>query len=321
MPKKTVPDITAINAARRRIRSVAHRTPVLTSTTFDKRFGATLFFKCENFQKTGSFKMRGALNAVINLKESAARKGVVTDSSGNHGQALAYAASIRGIPAHIVMPTIAPPVKIAAVKGYGATIHLCEPSMSGRQATRDQVIKETGAAYISSCSHTDIIAGQATAFAELLEDAPDLDFTLTPVGGGGLFAGTLLSASYLSPMTLVIGVEPAVADDAKRSLAAGERIPSDYPSTIADGLKVSLGELPFDILSARKATIVTVSEEAIADATRYVWERLKIIIEPSSAVVIAALIEKKVDIAGKRVGLILSGGNVDLNHLPWEKSR
>ena len=234
MPKKNIPDITAINAARRRIRSVAHRTPVLTSTTFNRRFGATLFFKCENFQKTGSFKMRGALNAVMSLKDSDARRGVVTDSSGNHGQALAYAASIRGIPAHIVMPTIAPPVKIAAVKGYGATIHLCEPSMSGRQATRDQVVEETGAAYISSCSHPDIIAGQATAFAELLEDAPDLDIALTPVGGGGLFAGTTLAAAYLSPVTAVIGVEPAIADDAKQSLAAGERIPSDYPATIAD---------------------------------------------------------------------------------------
>ena len=215
------------------------------------------------------------------------------------------------------MPTIAPPVKIAAVKGYGATIHLCEPSMSGRQATRDQVVEETGAAYISSCSHPDIIAGQATAFAELLEDAPDLDIALTPVGGGGLFAGTTLAAAYLSPVTAVIGVEPAIADDAKQSLAAGERIPSDYPDTLADGLKVSLGELPFRILSDRKATIVTVGEPAIAETTRYVWERMKIIIEPSSAVVVAALIENKVDIAGKRVGLILSGGNANLDVLAW----
>jgi threonine dehydratase len=278
---------------------------------------AELFCKCENFQKVGAFKFRGACNAVAALSNATAQRGVATHSSGNHAAALALAARLHGIPAYIVMPETAPAVKKTAVAGYGGRIVFCEPTLEARETMLAQVVQETGATFIPPYNDPYVIAGQGTAALELCEDIPALDVVLAPVGGGGLVSGTALAVAAVSPATRVVAAEPAGADDAYRSLQAGEILPSVHPQTIADGLLTSLGELTFAIIQQHVAEIVTVSEAAIISAMRHVWERMKMVIEPSAAVPIGALLEKRVNLTGKRVGVILSGGNVDLDRLPW----
>ncbi len=315
---KKIPTLADIEAAAERIKPYAHRTPMLTCQTIDQMLGMTLFFKCENLQKVGAFKFRGATNAVFAMDEAAAEKGVATHSSGNHAQALALAAKIRGIPAHIVMPETAPAVKKAAVAGYGAKITFCKPTLEARESTLAEVVAETGATFVHPYDNTYIVAGQATAAREMFADEADgFDVLMAPVGGGGLASGTALSAHYLSPKTVVIAGEPAGADDAYRSMKENRRLPSVNPQTIADGLLTSLGELSFSIIRDYVQEIVTVSEDAIIQAMRLVWERMKIIIEPSSAVPLAVLLEHDLGLQGKRVGIIISGGNVDLGKLPW----
>ena len=315
MPAMTsTPTLDDIRRAADRIAPHAHRTPVLTSRTVDDLAGARVLFKCENLQRVGAFKFRGACNAVMSLSDQEARRGVATHSSGNHAAALALAARLRGIAAHIVMPSSAPAVKRAAVEGYGARIVTCAPTQKARTATLAEVVAETGAVPVHSYDDARVIVGQGTAALELLAEAPDLDVVVTPVGGGGLLSGTALTVTSVS-RARVVGVEPAAADEAYRSLQAGRILPSNDPTTIADGLRMSLGELPFEILRARKVEIVTVEEAEIVAAMRLVWERMKIIIEPSSAVPVAAVIGRKV--RGSRIGVILTGGNVDLDRLPW----
>lgn len=313
----TIPTLSDIRVAAERIRPYAHRTPVMTCESLNQRLGAQLFLKCENLQKVGAFKFRGACNAVFALSDAQAARGVATHSSGNHAQALALAARLRGIPAYIVMPSNAPGVKKAAVAGYGGQITFCEPTLAAREATLDQVVAATGATVVHPYNNLAVITGQGTAALELLNDVPNLDVIMTPVGGGGLLSGTALAATELSPSIRVIAAEPAGADDAFRSLAAGTILPSVNPKTIADGLLTSLGDLTFPIIQQRVEQIVTVSESAIVEAMRFVWERTKLIVEPSAVVPIAALWEGKIDLAGQRVGVILSGGNVDLARLPW----
>jgi len=315
------PTLADIEQAAERIRPYAHRTPVLTSASLNQRTGAELFFKCENFQKVGAFKFRGAANAVFSLSDAEAARGVATHSSGNHAQALALAARLRGIPAHIVMPENSPKVKVQAVQGYGGRIVFCRPTQAERERTLAEVVRETGAAFIHPYDNARVIAGQATAARELLGEAPSLELLLAPVGGGGLASGTALAARYLSPATRVVAAEPAGADDACRSLREGRIVPSLDPRTVADGLRTSLGQLTFSILRALLAEVVTVSEEAIVAAMRLVWERMKILIEPSAAVPVAALLEGGLEARGLRVGVILSGGNLDLDALPWLPSR
>jgi threonine dehydratase len=311
------PDLSAIKAAARRIAPHANRTPVMTCSALDRMTGARLFFKCENFQKVGAFKFRGACNTVLSLGEEEARRGVATHSSGNHAAALSLAARLRGIPAYIVMPTSAPEIKRAAVRGYGGKITPCEPTLAAREATAEKVLRETGAAFVHPYNDHRIIAGQGTAALELLEDEPDLDLILAPVGGGGLLSGTALAAAGLSPRTRVVAAEPEGADDAYRSLQEGRIIPSVNPRTIADGLLTSLGDLTFPIIREHVEAIVTVGDAEIVHAMRQVWERMKIVIEPSSAVPVAALLAGKVRAAGRRAGVILSGGNVQLEALPF----
>ena len=313
-----MPTAEDIAAAAARIADHAHRTPVMTSRAVDARANAVLFFKCENLQRVGAFKFRGACNAVFSLSEAAARRGVATHSSGNHAQALALAARLRGIPAHIVMPENAPVIKKRAVEGYGAHITFCTPTLAAREGTLDEVVAETGAAFIHPYNDERIIAGQATAAHELLADIPDLDVIMTPVGGGGLLSGTALAAHYHASAPAVIAAEPAGADDAKRSFEAGHIIPSVDPRTIADGLLTSLGDKTFAIIHRHVHDIVTVSDEAIIEAMRLVWERMKLVIEPSAAVPLAALLDHRIDLSGRRVGIIFSGGNVDMDRLPWQ---
>ena len=312
-----VPTFDDVQEAVARVEGLVHHTPVLTCSSLDDRVGARIFCKCENFQKAGAFKFRGACNAVMSLSDAEAKRGVATHSSGNHGAALALAARLRGMSARIVMPTNAPASKKAAVAGYGGTIVYCEPTQEAREATLEAVVRETGAAFVHPYNNGKVIAGQGTAALELCAEVPQLDVILAPVGGGGLLSGTALTAAARTPDTQVVGTEPAAADDACRSLAAGKILPANYPNTVADGLRTSLGELTFAILQRHVAQIVTVREEAIIAAMRYVWERMKIIIEPSSAVPIAALLDNRLEVSGKRVGVILTGGNVDLERLPW----
>jgi len=312
-----VPSLETIRAAARRIAPHVHRTPVLGCASLDRMVGATLLFKCENLQKVGAFKARGAHNAVFSLAEEEAARGVATHSSGNHAQALALAAHNRGVAAHVVMPSNSAAVKVEAVKGYGAKVTFCEPTLEARETTLEAVVEETGATFVHPYDNYAIIAGQATAALELLEEEPVLDVVMAPVGGGGLLSGTALATHYLSTETRVIAAEPAGADDAFRSFEAGRIIPQKNPQTVADGLRTSLGERNFPIIKQHVERIVTVSEQGIVDAMRAVWERMKLIVEPSAAVPLAALLEGAVDLAGKRVGIIFSGGNVDLAKLPW----
>jgi threonine dehydratase len=315
------PTLQDIREAAERIKPYAHRTPVTTNASLDRKVGARVYLKCENFQKVGAFKFRGACNAVFSLSDEEAKRGVCTHSSGNHAQALALAARMRGIAAHIVMPENAPQVKKDAVAGYGGQITYCEPTLQAREATLRRVVESTGAAFIHPYDNERVIAGQGTAALELLVDVPDLDAIIAPVGGGGLLSGTSIAATEIKKGIRVLAGEPEMADDAFRSLQAGKVLPSENPKTIADGLLTSLSELTFSIIQSRVERIVTVSEQGIVDAMKFIWERAKIIIEPSAAVAVAVLWEKKVDLAGLKVGVILSGGNVDLGKLPWLDGR
>ncbi len=308
----------AVRQAAERLRGLVHRTPVLTSRTLDGWAGCRVFVKCENLQRVGAFKFRGAMNAVLSLADDRASRGVATHSSGNHAAALALAARLRGVPAFVVMPEGAPPVKRAAVAGYGATITPCAPTLEAREAGLAAVVERTGAEVIHPYDDPRVIAGQGTAALELCEEAGPLDALLVPVGGGGLASGTCLAAAGAWPATRVFGAEPALADDAARSLETGVLQPPRPPVTVADGLRTALSARTFAILRARLAGMRTVSEEDIVAAMRKVWERLKILIEPSSAVPVAALLAEPGAFGG-RVGVILSGGNVDLDHLPWCK--
>jgi len=306
-----------IRQAAKRIAGRVHRTPVLTCAAIDGLAGASLFFKCENFQKVGAFKMRGATNAVLSLDEDEAARGVATHSSGNHAQALALAARLRGIPAFIVMPSNAPAVKRVAVEGYGAEIITCEPTLQAREETLNAVVERTGAVFVHPYDNEAIIAGQGTAALELLEEVPALDVVMAPVGGGGLLSGTALAVKALAPEARVIAAEPIGADDAARSLAAGHIIPSVEPDTVADGLLTSLGERNFPIIKENVSAIWTARDPEIIAAMRLIWERMKIVIEPSAAVCLAAILARPGEVAGLRIGIILSGGNVDLDRLPW----
>src|SRR5437016_12479124 len=310
-------DFTAIRAAHERICAHIHRTPVLTSSRLDEASGASLFFKCENFQKIGAFKARGATNAVFSLDDVTARRGVATHSSGNHGAAVARAAKLRGIPAHIVMPSNSAKVKIRAVESYGAHVVFCEPTEQAREATCTEVIEKTGAMPIHSFENEQVMAGQGTAAVELLEQVSDLDLVMCPVGGGGLLSGTAVAAKSMRPQIKVIAVEPANADDAAQSFRVGRRLVTEKKFTIADGLRTNVGERTFPIIQRYVDDIVVVSEQAIVSAMRTIWETMKIIIEPSAALPYAAIVERVINVNGKRVGMILTGGNVDLDALPW----
>jgi len=312
-------DITDIREAARRIAGIAHRPPVQTCATLDALAGRALFFKCEQFQKVGAFKFRGACNAVLQLDEAAAQRGVVTHSSGNHAQAVALAAQLRGIPAHIVMPSNASPVKRRAVEGYGARVIECEPALVRREGAADAVLAETGGTLLPPYNHPHIIAGQGTAALELLEEVEDLDAIVAPVGGGGLVAGTALAARGLDPTLRVFAAEPLGADDAAQSKARGELVPQTAPQTIADGLLTSLGDLTWPVVRDLVAGVVTVREEEIIAAMRLLWERAKLLVEPSAAVALAAVLSAdfKARPGLQRVGIILSGGNVNLDQLPF----
>ena len=290
---------------------------MLTSAALDEATGAELFFKCENLQQVGAFKARGASNAVFSLTDAEAARGVVTHSSGNHGAALAYAAARRGIPCWIVMPDNAPAVKQANVRGYGGEVRLCASTVAAREAACAAVEAETGATLVHPYNDWRVIAGQGTAALELLADIPDLDIVIAPVGGGGLLSGTALAAVALRPGIRVFGAEPAGADDAQRSLAAGRIIPQDDPRTIADGLRTSLGDKTFAVISRHVESIGTATEEGIAAAMRMMWEKLRVIVEPSSVVPLACVLEGTLPVRGLRVGVIVTGGNVDLDRLPW----
>lgn len=308
-----------IQEAAARISAFAFKTPVLTSEQIDKVIGANLFFKCENFQRTGSFKMRGATNAILSLSDEKAKNGVATHSSGNHAQAVAYAAMRRGIPAYIIMPTNAPKVKIEGVKRYKGQIHFCEPTLEARESTLNEVVAKTGAEFIPPFNDERIIAGQATCAKELIEDVKHLDIVIAPVGGGGLLSGTALSTHYLLPNAITIGAEPALADDAFRSFQSGQIAPVLRTDTIADGLRTSLGEKTFAVIRQHVRKIALAKEETIIKAMRMVWEEMKIIIEPSCAVPLAILLDNpEIITENQRIGLILTGGNVDLDKLPWQ---
>jgi len=307
----------SISEATERLASHIHLTPVLTNQFLNEKVGAELFFKCENFQKTGSFKARGAVNSVLKLNAHEAANGVATHSSGNHGQALAWAAAQRNLKAYIVMPENAPQVKVNAVKYYGGEVIFCEPNLKAREQGLKAVQEKHDALFIPPYNFENIIEGQATASLELLEEIQDLDFILTPVGGGGLLSGAGLAARFFSENTRVLGCEPAEADDAYRSLKAGKLIPLKSTTTIADGLRTSLGDVTFRYISELVDEIMLCTEEQIIQAMRLIWERMKIIVEPSCAVPLACALRNPKKFAGKRLGVVLSGGNVDLANLPF----
>lgn len=300
-----------------KIKSYIHRTPVLTSTALNEMAGAEIYFKCENFQRMGAFKMRGAAYAISNLTDEQKANGVVTHSSGNFAQAVALSAKMQGIKAHIVMPSNAPQVKKDAVRGYGGMITECEPTIEVRQAMTDKISAETGATKLHPSNQIDVILGQGTAAMELLEDHRDLDFIFTPVGGGGLVAGTALAAHFFGNNCKTIGGEPFEADDAYRSLLSGKIENNETANTVADGLRTILGHHNFPIIQKYVEKIIRVEENEIIQAMRLIWERMKIIIEPSCAVPFAALLREKEKFAGQKIGIILSGGNVDLGKLPF----
>jgi threonine dehydratase len=306
-----------VQEARERIADKVHVTPVLTSSTLDAEAGAQLHFKCENFQKTGSFKARGATNAVFALSPQLARRGVATHSSGNHAAALSRAARVRGVPAYIVMPDNSPQAKRAAVARYGGEITYCQATLAARESAARELVAATGATLIHPYDDLAVMAGQGTAVVELLTQVPELEVILCPVGGGGLLSGTAVAAKSLKPSVRVIGVEPAGADDAARSFRAGRILPIGKPDTIADGLRASLGERPFAVIRRLVDDITTVSDELIVRAMRRIWEVMKIVVEPSGAVPYAALLSERTELRDRRIGLILSGGNLDLERLPW----
>jgi threonine dehydratase len=315
------PDLARIREAHQRIAPHIRRTPILTSASLDALAAARLYFKCENLQRTGSFKIRGATNAVFSLAAEEAARGVLTHSSGNHAAAVARAAQWRGIPAWIVMPENAPGVKRRAVEAYGGRIRLCAPTLEAREAAARQLAAQTGATLIHPYDDDRVIAGQGTAAVELLEEVPELEVVTAPVSGGGLLSGTAIAAGSLRPGIRVIGVEPEQADDARRSLATGKLVRLAQPRTIADGLRASLCERTFAILRERVEAIAIVSEAEIVEAMRIVWERMKLVIEASAAVAVAAALHRRLGAEGARVGIILSGGNVDLDALPFARPR
>lgn len=312
-----IPTFDDVKAAHQRIRPYVHRTPVLTSSYLNALTGANLFFKCENFQKAGAFKVRGASNAVFQLPDDVATRGVATHSSGNHALCLSYAAARRGISATVVMPRTAPEAKKAAVRGYGGTVIECEPSTAAREAALRDLVDRTGADFVHPYNDPRVIAGQATCSLELAEEVGPLDIIIAPIGGGGMISGTCLTISNVASGTKIYAAEPENADDAARSLKAGHIVEYDAPQTIADGLKVSLRELTWHFVSSYVADILLASEQEIIEAMRLMWQRMKIVIEPSSAVPLAAILRNRDVFAGKRVGVIVTGGNVDLNKLPW----
>lgn len=315
-----IPDFDEVLAAEQRIRPHIHRTPVLTSSYLNALSGAELFFKCENLQKGGAFKVRGACNAVFGLDEEKAVAGVATHSSGNHALSLSYAASRRGIPATVVMPNTAPEIKKAAVRGYGGSVVECEPGTSAREQALAEVVARSGADFVHPYNDHRVIAGQATCSRELFEDVSGLDAVVAPIGGGGMISGTCLTLSNVAASTLVYAAEPANADDACRSLQAGHIIADDAPQTVADGLKVPLKELTWHFVSRHVEDILLASEHEIIDAMYLTWQRMKLVVEPSSAVPLAVILKHREVFAGKRVGVIVTGGNVDLDKLPWMDS-
>ena len=312
-----IPTLEDMRTARARITPHIHVTPVLTSRMLDELSGAELFFKCENFQKAGAFKARGASNAVFGLSDEQAARGVATHSSGNHGTCLSYAAKQRGIPCTVVMPRTAPQAKKDAVMGYGGRVVECEPSSSSREAVFAEVVAETGAEFVHPYNDHRVIAGQATCSAELIEQVEGLDAVVAPIGGGGMVSGTCLTLSGLAPQMKIYAAEPEQADDAFRSFKAGHIIADDAPNTVADGLKVPLKELTWHFVQKQVTDILTASEEEIVEAMKLIWKRLKIVMEPSSAVPLATILKNPQIFAGKRVGVIVTGGNVDLDKLPW----
>lgn len=299
----------------RRIQPYIHATPVLSSQTINRMAGAEVFFKCENFQKMGAFKMRGAANAILCLSEEARSKGVATHSSGNFAQAIALSAKMMGVKAYIVMPSNAPEVKKAAVRDYGGEVIECVPTLQAREDTLQEVVERTGATFLHPYNQEEVIAGQSTAAIEMIEELPALDFILSPVGGGGLIGGTALAAHFFSPQTTVIAAEPFGADDAWQSKEAGKIIPQSDPQTIADGLRTSTGDKTFPLIRDFVDRIIRVEEQEIISALRLLIERMKLVVEPSGAVPLAAILKEKANFKGKRIGIIISGGNVDLKML------
>ena len=314
-----IPSFDDVRAAHERIRPFIHRTPVLTSSYLDGLTGAELFFKCENMQKAGAFKARGASNAVFSLPEEKAAKGVATHSSGNHALSLSYAAGRRGIPCYVVMPRTAPQAKKDAVKGYGGRITECEPSTSSREEYFARVQEETGADFVHPYNDPRVIAGQATCSLELLDQTEGLDAIIAPIGGGGMVSGTCLTLSNVAPQMEIFAAEPEQADDAYRSFKAGHIIADDAPETVADGLKVPLKDLTWHFVRNHVTDIFTASDQEIIDAMKLTWQRMKIVIEASCAVPLATILKNRDRFEGKRVGVILTGGNVDMDKLPWYK--
>ncbi|MCH7413233.1 pyridoxal-phosphate dependent enzyme [Belliella sp. R4-6] len=314
---KNFPTLEEIRIAHQRIQPFIHKTPIMSSEAINQMAGCEIFFKCENFQKVGAFKARGAANAVVKLTEEQKKNGVATHSSGNHAAALARAATVAGIKSYIVMPSSAPEIKKKAVKSYGGEIIECEPNLIARETTLNTVVEKTGATFIPPYDYFDVIEGQATCALEMWEEGIDFHTIMAPVGGGGLLGGTALTTKYISPITKVIGAEPEGADDAFRSFQSKKLIPMQGPNTIADGLLTSLGKLNFEIILDHVDDILTVNDEEIIAAMRLIYERMKIVIEPSCAVPLAALLKNKEHFKGQKVGIILSGGNVDLEKLPF----
>ncbi|HEN20540.1 MAG TPA: pyridoxal-phosphate dependent enzyme [Desulfobacteraceae bacterium] len=314
-----IPVAADIEAAYRKIKPYVHKTPVLRSSALNKIFGSELYFKCENFQKVGAFKFRGAINAVLSLKDDEVARGLITHSSGNHAAALSLAAGIRGVKAYIVMPSNSPAVKKKAVAGYGAEIRFCEPNLKARVDTATEIINETGAVFIHAYDNFDVICGQGSAGLELVNEYPDLDIVIGPVGGGGLMSGTAIAVKGEKPGIRVFGAEPLGADDAYRSIKSGVYVSDHVPDTIADGLLTTLSKRTFAILSEMLDDIFTVSDESIINSMRLLWERMKIIVEPSSAVSLAVIGENPEVFKNRKVGIILSGGNVDLDNLPFSR--
>ncbi|CAA6799799.1 MAG: Threonine dehydratase, catabolic (EC [uncultured Aureispira sp.] len=312
-----IPTLRQIEAAQLAIQPYVHQTPVLTNEGINKITGASIYFKCENFQKIGAFKIRGATCATLALSKMEKAKGIATHSSGNHAQAIALTAQLHDIKAYVVMPSSAPEIKKNATKDYGATVVICEPTLASRQETLDKIVQETGATYIPSYDHYNIIAGQATVAKELIEEVSGLEVIMAPVGGGGLMSGTALSTHYLLPNAVVIGAEPKLVDEAYRSLKTGVKQVNKGAKSIADGLLTNLSDRTFEIMTKYVHDMITVSEEEIVAAMRLIWERMKIIVEPSSAVPLAAILQQKERFEGKKIGLILTGGNVDVEQLPF----
>ena len=315
-----IPTLADMLIAHERIRPYIHRTPVLTSQFLNALTGAELFFKCENLQKAGAFKARGASNAVFGLSDEQAKRGVATHSSGNHGTCLSYAAGRRGIPCTVVMPHTAPQAKKDAVRGYGGVVVECEPSTSSREAVFAEVVAKTGAEFVHPYNDPRVIAGQGTCSKELLEQVEGLDAVIAPIGGGGMISGTCLTLSNLAPSVKIYAAEPEQADDAYRSFKAGHIIADDAPETIADGLKVPLKDLTWYFVSNHVSDILTASEDEIVDAMKLIWKRMKIVMEPSSAVPLATILKNKEIFAGQRIGVVITGGNVDLDLLPWQRT-